>query len=246
MIEDIEVNEFSIEKPIIELIIDSHIKSIDTDIAHIEDELSNRNNLRISDHELTFKTKIGSKINCYKLSLYEQIKQQLINQRKIYYDAFDEDMINDIEYELYHAKVLDNPDHIHNEINPWLSNIYTQIVDARYKILFFQKSCLGENDYKKDISSVENKIAEIQKFTTVDTYFSYPELPHITIQKFVYSLCDEKRMKVAHQPFTPAPIKVIKDIGKIISGKDRAAKEDKTLKLKERNKYRLRARFVHI
>jgi len=240
--EDTEVNKFPIGKPVIELIIDNHIKSIDDDITHIEEEQKNRN----SDKEATFKTSIGSKINCCKLNLYEQIKQQLINQRKTYYDAFDEDMINDIEYELYHAKVLDNPDHIHNEMNSWLWNIYTQIVDARYKILFFQKSSLGENDYKKDISLVEKKIVEIQKFTTVDTYFSYPELPHTVIQKFIYLLCDEKRMNVRHQAFEPVPIKAIKNIGKIISGKTRAPKEDRALKLKERDKYRLRTRFAHI
>lgn len=227
--------------------IEKELRLLEKDITSIEEDLTTQkdnNDLRIKP---LHSSEIARKLNIYRFTLYEEQIVKLKNEITIYQELFDRELIDDIEYELCHAKIIDNPDHEHEEfISPHLSYLYKNIVSAKVNLVRFQKSSLGENDYLKDIDSVKTKIATVQEFTFVDTRIQYPELPHVTIQKFIFNLCDVRKASLSSVPFQPFDKAVIKIIGKLLTGKKRATKEQKNLIQKERRKFQLQERYRYL
>lgn len=229
---------------IISHIIQHNIKKREENIKTLNDE-ANSFKLKIEIegvHPLIY-----DRLNWHRLTLYEYLIDKLKQEIIIYKESFSEELIEDIEYELYDAKLVKNLDHKHEEsISSELLYLYENIVTARVNIISFQNSSLGENDYTKDVEAINKKISDVQEFTFVDTSFKYPELPHVTIQKLVFNLCDEKKSRFLSTSFVPVNKKTIQIIGKLLSGKKRASKEQKKLIQKERRKFQLQEKFKHL
>lgn len=206
-------NDYELDKEFnsIQNLIQHYILNIEDDIKLLEIENKEWEQSVAEKDSQCYHTSIPFRLNLCRMSATSSIIKRLKNEKTIFSDAFDDDMIEDIQY------VLDSAN-----ITKHLGYINRKIIEARVEIVRFIKSSLGSNDYERDIKAIKNKIEDIQEYTEVNNFIEFPSLPHNSIKKLTFNLCDKKKLLTMNIETELISKETVKEIITIISLMKRA------------------------